>query len=50
MKLFINTYKKTILTSLFITALVFVSLLVHDAYAAKATISLNSPVSFPVDI
>jgi len=50
MKLFISSYKKTIITSLFIVALALASLLVHDAYAAKPTISLNSPVSFPVDI
>ncbi len=50
MKLFISNYKKIIITSLFIVALIIVSSLVHDAYAAKKTISLNSPVSFPVDI
>ena len=42
--------KITIMISLFATLLALASLLVHNAHAAKQRISLNSPVSFPVDI
>ena len=42
--------KKMLLTSLFIMLLMLTSALIHKAYADKPRISLNSPVSFPVDI
>lgn len=39
-----------IMASLLIVLLTLAAVLVHKAYAGKSTISLNSPVSFPVDI
>ncbi|MCK5665503.1 MAG: hypothetical protein KAI17_18580 [Thiotrichaceae bacterium] len=50
MRLSITNNKRMIIISLLATLLGLASLLVHDAYAAKSKISLNSPVSFPVDI
>jgi hypothetical protein len=43
-------FKKKIIAVLSILLVLLTSVLVHKVYAAKATISLNSPVSFPVDI
>lgn len=38
------------LALLFLTLLLFSTAILHKVYAGKPTISLNSPVSFPVDI
>jgi len=50
MRLLISNKKRMVVISLFIVLLVLTSALIHKAYAGKATISLNSPVSFPIDI
>jgi hypothetical protein len=50
MKLSISINKRMMVLSLCIVALVLASALIHKAYAGKSRISLNSPVSFPVDI
>ena len=49
MRLPLSINKRMIVISLCIILLVLTSALIHKAYAGK-TISLNSPVSFPVDI
>ena len=50
MKLSIGINKKMIFISLSAFLLLLAFALVHKAYAGKHVISLNSPVSFPVDI
>ena len=42
--------KRMVVISLCIVLLALTSVLIHKAYAGKPTISLNSPVSFPIDI
>ncbi|MCL5975277.1 MAG: hypothetical protein M1270_05525 [Gammaproteobacteria bacterium] len=43
--------KKALLIGVSIMLVVFLSLMIHNAWAGgKSVISLNSPVSFPVDI
>ncbi|AFJ03698.1 hypothetical protein Q7C_2577 [Methylophaga frappieri] len=43
-------FKKPIRAGVSALILFFVGVLLHSAYADKPVISLNSPVSFPVDI
>lgn len=45
-----NRVKKIILISAAAVLLLMCVLMLHNAYAGKPFISLNSPVSFPVDI
>lgn len=42
--------KKVLLIGGAITLILVLSLMIHNAWAGKPIISLNSPVSFPVDI
>jgi len=42
--------RRLIMASLLIVLLTLVAVIAHKAYAGKSAISLNSPVSFPVDI
>jgi hypothetical protein len=42
--------KRILLIGASIMLLVVLSLMIHNAWAGKSVISLNSPVSFPVDI
>lgn len=42
--------KKALLIGVSIILVVVLSLMIHNAWAGKSVISLNSPVSFPVDI
>ncbi|MCH9698485.1 MAG: hypothetical protein K0U68_10305 [Gammaproteobacteria bacterium] len=42
--------RRLITTSLLVVLIALGAVAVHKAYAGKPTISLNSPVSFPVDI
>ena len=43
--------KKAVLIGVSIALVVILSLMIHNAWAGgKSVISLNSPVSFPVDI
>ncbi len=43
--------KKAVLIGISIVLVVILSLMIHNAWAGgKSVISLNSPVSFPVDI
>ncbi len=49
--IFNTASRKRFLLVVFLTILfVFSSAMLHKVYAGKPTISLNSPVSFPVDI
>ena len=50
MKSLISNNKKMILAGLIVVLLILSSALVHNAYAGKSKLSLNSPASFPVDI
>jgi len=50
MRLSININKRMVLAGLSVILLMLTFTLIHKAYAGKPTISLNSPVSFPVDI
>ncbi len=45
-----NRAKKILLISAAAVLLLISVLMLHNAYAGKPFISLNSPVSFPVDI
>ncbi len=45
-----NGAKKIILISVAVGVSLVIMLMLHNAYAGKPFISLNSPVSFPVDI
>lgn len=42
--------RSLVATSLLVVLFALAALAVHKAYAGKSTISLNSPVSFPIDI
>ena len=42
--------KKFVLSTLAIVVLLLASNMIHNVYAGKPIISLNAPVSFPVDI
>ncbi|HIF51499.1 MAG TPA: hypothetical protein EYQ42_08255 [Thiotrichaceae bacterium] len=42
--------KRIVVGSMFIIFLILMFTLIHSANAGKRSISLNSPVSFPVDI
>ncbi|EEF79829.1 hypothetical protein [Methylophaga thiooxydans] len=42
--------KKFVLSTLVIVVLLLASTMLHNVYAGKPFISLNAPVSFPVDI
>lgn len=43
-------FKRILLIGVSILLSVVLSLMIHNAWAGKSVISLNSPVSFPVDI
>lgn len=43
-------HRRMLMAGLLFVLLTLAAMLVHQAYAGKSTISLNSPVSFPVDI
>lgn len=43
-------FKRVLLIGASMLLLVILSLMIHNAWAGKSVISLNSPVSFPVDI
>jgi len=43
-------FKRVLLIGASILLIVVLSLMIHNAWAGKSVISLNSPVSFPVDI
>lgn len=43
-------FKRLLLVGASMMLLVILSLAIHNAWAGKSVISLNSPVSFPVDI
>ncbi|MDO8828132.1 hypothetical protein [Methylophaga sp.] len=43
-------WKKVLLIGASILLIALLSLMIHNAWAGKSVISLNSPVSFPVDI
>jgi hypothetical protein len=45
-----SRFKKLAAIMVAVGLLLLGGLVVHNAYAAKSVISLNSPVSFPVDI
>ncbi|MDX1574416.1 MAG: hypothetical protein R3341_10350 [Methylophaga sp.] len=45
-----NRAKKMLFISIAAALLLMCVMLLHNAYAGKPFISLNSPVSFPVDI
>lgn len=42
--------KRIVLAATGILLVLVLSLMIHNAWAGKPVISLNSPVSFPVDI
>ena len=50
MKLLTITYRKSVLRGIIALLVIIFSILYFTAYADMPSISLNSPVSFPVDI
>ena len=50
MKLFVRAHRKSVLTGIIALLMIIFSVLYFTAYAEMPSISLNSPVSFPVDI
>ena len=42
--------RRILTVSMFVLLLILMFTLIHTAYAGRLSISLNSPVSFPVDI
>jgi hypothetical protein len=43
-------FKRLLLVGASMMLLVVLALMIHNAWAGQSVISLNSPVSFPVDI
>ncbi len=50
MRLSMTFSRRVVMVSLSIILLALAAIQAHNAYAGKSKISLNSPVSFPVDI
>lgn len=50
MRSFIRTHKQMVLLGLLVILVLVMLVLAHKSYAGKPQISLNTPVSFPVDI
>ena len=50
MKYFVRMHRKSVLTGIIALLVIIFSFLYFTAYADMPSISLNSPVSFPVDI
>jgi hypothetical protein len=50
MKYFARTHRKSVLMGIIALLMIIFSVLYFTAYADIPSISLNSPVSFPVDI
>ncbi len=50
MKLSMPISRRIVMASLSVILLMLAALLAHNVFAGKSKISLNSPVSFPIDI